>query len=145
MTQICNSKLDVKFLLIAFCGVVYSLAFSGNADAQRDPAIDKYFCEINTPLIQEQNLAIRNGDGVWADAYTENLGAYINCKSRTLNFSKKLHLEPKAGWQTTVQRRVSEHNCKDLMTKLAIDSGWAVSHTMTLLDGSQHKFDARCE
>ena len=120
--------------------LVVALIFSGSVLA--NGFSHKKVCADFKKLAEEANLE----GPAWVDSYTRSDGMGVICAVKLVDFKKFVKASPdqfRAGWKERKQKQWNALYCKPPTQEL-INNGWAIQHTLTFIDGYQHRMIAEC-
>lgn len=90
----------------------------------------------------------RSDIGTMLDKITRVDGIGVLCGSRVVTFYKFINVPPSAfrdGWKERKQKQWDAIYCTDPAWLPAVKAGWAISTTVTFLEGTRIYIEAKCE
>lgn len=90
----------------------------------------------------------RSDIGTMLDLVTRMDGIGVLCGTRTITFYKFINVAPSAfrdGWKERKQKQWDAIYCADPAWRQAVKAGWAISSTVTFVEGTRIYLEAQCE
>jgi hypothetical protein len=105
---------------------------------------DKEFCVAAKQIA----TAVDKDIGIWIDRVTRNAGVTVSCDKKVVEFKRFLYVPAASLNEAWQERKAAEWNtthCSSPLWQEAIRSGWKISVSFWVADGSHVSLHARCQ